>query len=323
MDTDVKDSTKHRLCALMLSGFIVTILPTMVQAQRTMTVEEERALEAERVREAERAREEAERAGDLQRTREMQRTRETERAGAYETERARAERARIYEEERARAYHDRRYDYHEPGELYVAGFGGYTFGHELSNVRGTGPLAGANFPDFGLKNSGVYGAKLGYFLPDKLNWLGFEVEGFNTTPHIEQNGPSPGNHLRVTTAAFNVIARAKMGCTHDDRYDRDRPRRVSTDSDSGYGDRGFCRIQPYAGVGLGLFFARASAVGNGGGTSDNAVPGLNALAGVRFFVTEHVAVFGEYKYNRASFEFDNVRQDYSVSHVVGGLSFHF
>ena len=38
--------------------------------------------------------------------------------------------------------HDVRYDeqHRRPGELYVAGFGGYTFGHSFSNVQGTGTL---------------------------------------------------------------------------------------------------------------------------------------------------------------------------------------
>ena len=82
------------------------------------------------------------------------------------------------------------------------------------------------------------------------------------------------------------------------------------------------------GAGLGLFFARASSAGSS--ASDNAAPGLNALAGVRYYITRGVAVFGEYKYNRVNLDFDNLggtgaglSGTYSVSHVVGGLSFHF
>jgi opacity protein-like surface antigen len=107
-------------------------------------------------------------------------------------------------------------------------------------------------------------------------------------------------------------------------------RRSSADPayrDPAYRDDDFCRLQPYVGAGVGIFFARAS---NGTSSSDNGVPGLNALAGVRYFFTEHVALFGEYKYNRATFEFENIggsgaglKGDYSVSHIVGGLSFHF
>lgn len=232
-----------------------------------------------------------------------------------------AERARHAARERAG---ERRYDDRDRGELYVAGFGGYTIGHGFDDVEGTGPLSGITLGDIDLKNSGVYGAKIGYFMPRRLNWLGLEMEAFNTTPHLKETAFTTGAHLRVTTLAFNAIARAKMMCERHD--DHDRRGRPTTDRD--YGDHDFCRLQPYAGVGLGVFFARASDAT--GSASDNGVPGLNVLAGVRYFVTERMAVFGEYKYNRATFEFDNVgataaglKGDYSASHIVGGLSLHF
>ena len=68
-------------------------------------------------------------------------------------------------------------------------------------------------------------------------------------------------------------------------------------------EREFCRLQPYGGVGLGVFFANLS--NNGNSVSDNAVPGLNALAGVRYYFTERIALFGEYKYNWAALELTN------------------
>ena len=233
-----------------------------------------------------------------------------------------AERARQAQSERPV---ERRYDDRDrPGELYVAGFGGYTIGHGFDNVEGTGALSGINLGDIDLKDSGVYGAKVGYFLPRRLNWLGLEMEAFNTTPHLKETAFTTGAHLRVTTLAFNAIARAKMMCERHD--DHDRTGRPTTDPDPRAHD--FCRLQPYVGVGLGVFFARASDAT--GSASDNAVPGLNVLAGVRYFVTERVALFGEYKYNRATFDFDNVggtaaglKGDYSASHIVGGLSLHF
>jgi len=233
-----------------------------------------------------------------------------------------AERARQAQSERQV---DRRYDDRDrPGELYVAGFGGYTIGHGFDDVEGTGALSGIKLGDIDLKNSGVYGAKVGYFMPRRLNWLGLEMEAFNTTPHLKETAFTTGAHLRVTTLAFNAIARAKMMCErHDDHDGTGRP---TTDRDHRAHD--FCRLQPYAGVGLGVFFARASDAT--GSASDNAVPGLNVLAGVRYFMTERVALFGEYKYNRATFDFDTVgataaglKGDYSASHIVGGLSLHF
>jgi hypothetical protein len=44
------------------------------------------------------------------------------------------------------------------------------------------------------------------FFADRLNWLGVEIGGFNTTPHIKESSFSTSSHLRVTTLAFNAIA---------------------------------------------------------------------------------------------------------------------
>lgn len=252
-----------------------------------------------------------------------------------EAERAR-EAERANQAQRARAVGttppDRSsYHYDRPGEVYVGGFGGYTLGHNFNNLDGS-LAAGSTSPGIDLKNSGIYGAKVGYFFPNRLNWLGVEVEGFNTTPHLKQSAIGPGEHLRVTTAAVNFIARGKFAC--GPRGDSDVSRRTTTETGMDrygrdYRTDTFCPLQPYVGVGLGVFFARANGGLGSRSDSDNAVPGLNALAGVRYFLTEHVAFFGEYKYNRASFNFDDLgpgaalKGDYSVSHVVGGLSFHF
>ena len=119
------------------------------------------------------------------------------------------------------------------GEVYVAGFGGYTLGHSFTNVDGTGALAGTGIESLDLTNSGVYGMKVGYFHPERrLNWLGFELEGFNTTPHLEQQNGFIGSNLRVAAVAINVIARKRLAC--DDRDRHDRTRRVTTHDKDGH-----------------------------------------------------------------------------------------
>jgi opacity protein-like surface antigen len=223
-------------------------------------------------------------------------------------------------------------EHHRPGELYVAGFGGYTFGGGSSFTNAQ--VFGTPSRGFSLNDSGIYGLKIGYFMPDRLNWLGFEVEGFNTSPNIKPvavgaGGTSVGASLRVTTVAFNAIIRGKFACGPS--YN-DPSRRTTTESHrDAYGrpPDTFCPLQPYVGAGIGVFFAHTNGFGGETSSSDNAVPGFNGLAGVRYFMTEHIAVFGEYKYNRATFNFNNVSTpagfsgDYSVHNVVGGLSFHF
>jgi opacity protein-like surface antigen len=211
-----------------------------------------------------------------------------------------------------------------PSETYVAAFGGYTFDGKLKDVESTGLLPGINLGDRNLADSAVYGGKLGHFFGDRMDWLGVEMEAFNTTPHVEQQGPLPGSHFRVTTLAFNVIGRLKFGC--EKKTERTETR---TEGERRYEtryEREFCRLQPYAGVGLGVFFANLS--NNGNSVSDNAVPGLNVLGGIRYYFTERIALFGEYKYNWAALNLTDgavggFKGDYQVNHVVGGLSFHF
>ena len=186
-------------------------------------------------------------------------------------------------------------------EGYVAGQIGYTSPNALSNVQGVGPISGIGFSDLKLHDSIVYGAKVGYYLP-AVNWLGVEMEMFDTTPHVKQQPvtvlgvttPTPGFNLNVFTWAFNAVVR--------------------------YPGKQF---QPYAGIGLGIFAAEAKFQGQ---SDKDVAPGLNALAGVRYFATDHIAIFAEYKYNRAAFEFPDaigVKADYSANLFVGGVSFHF
>lgn len=224
------------------------------------------------------------------------------------------------------------------GELYVAGFGGFTLGHSFGNVEGRGTLAGQAFDSFDLANSVIYGMKIGYFHPGRLNWLGLEVEGFNTTPHLEQQGNVPGSYLRVATLAFNVIARKRLGCREGDLHDRTR--HTTTYEKEGRRDYYYdeekspidenarCPVQVYAGAGPAIFFAETS--NQFGRSTDNGEVGVNALAGLKYFVHRNVAIFGEYKFNYAGFDFTQlqgttagVQGNYKASHFVGGLAVHF
>ncbi|HJU04020.1 MAG TPA: hypothetical protein VJ692_02635 [Nitrospiraceae bacterium] len=335
---DQRNRTRFRTVstlAVMACGLSLCALPNLTYAQRTIIEEEPAA--TERAREAERARE-----------------REAARARAAERERD-IERAK-----RDNAVYDRRDYYKRPGEMYVAGFGGYTFaGTGFTNIDNSNVPGVPNTNSINHTDSAIYGIKIGYFLPNRLNWLGFEVEGFNTNPHLKESAGlgtpglnnAVGSHLRVTTVAFNAIIRGKWMCDRRDRRDWDArraardprdpayrdprdPGRVTdpgNDYGNDYGERRseFCRLQPYVGAGVGIFFAETS-INGGPSSTDNGVVGFNGLGGLRYYFTEHVAAFAEYKYQRASFNFDNAGQsgrtlngDYSANSVVGGLSLHF
>jgi opacity protein-like surface antigen len=169
----------------------------------------------------------------------------------------------------------------------------------LSDVRGTGDISGRTGSNLGLQNSPLYGLKIGHFADD-LKYFGAEMELYSATPFLKQqqltlsNPPEthtiPGAHQRVTTAALNVVY----------RY----PGQV---------------FQPYAGVGLGFFWFTSPT-----STAGSAVrPGLNVLAGTRVFVTRHMALFGEYKYNHTSFPGGDFQAHYTAHFVVLGVGYHF
>ncbi|MGH7233047.1 MAG: outer membrane protein [Nitrospiraceae bacterium] len=183
-------------------------------------------------------------------------------------------------------------------EWYVAGQVGPTFADRLSDIGGTGSLTTLRAPDFDLKNSLAYGAKVGYF--PGHGWFGLEADVFNTTPHIKNLDNIPGIHLRVTTAALNFVIRYPG-----------------------------LAIQPYAGIGAALIFTRIGESATTQADSD-VTTGLNLLAGTRFFVTPYVALFTEYKYTQATFQFDRAFGavggfvgDYRAQHVMFGVSYHF
>ena len=202
-------------------------------------------------------------------------------------------------------------------EVYIAGQAGVTFPQALSDVErtsaGSGLPAGTKVSALNLKTSMLYGVKLGYFL-ESLPWLGIEGEVFNTNPHVKQqpqtvtlpsgtvlSGTTSGSLLSVLTLATNLMVRYPGAS-----------------------------LQPYLGVGPGLFFARNHfSTGAGEASTATTQIGLNALAGVRYLATDHVAFFLEGKYSHARLNFgpshtmpgsDNT---YDAFHAAFGIAYIF
>jgi len=180
-------------------------------------------------------------------------------------------------------------------EWYVAGNVGVNFADRLTGISGTGDEPRS--PDFDLKNSISYGAKLGYF--PEHSWFGIEGEVLQTTPHIKNLDNDPGIHLRVTTVGVNFLAR--------------------------YPGRTF---QPYVGVGVGTAIAHLSDTATVQSDTD-VTSGWNVLVGLRGFVTPYVAIFTEYKHTGATLRFDQAfgtggfEGVYRAQHVLVGISYHF
>lgn len=202
------------------------------------------------------------------------------------------------------------------GEMYIAGQVGLTSPRSASQVDlavDQTILPPISLSDLELKNSIVYGGKLGYYF-NSIKSLGIETEAFTTTPHLKQqnvtvsvlDGSPPvsqelsGAHFRVTTLAFNLVV----------RYPGER-------------------FQPYAGAGPAIFFAQLKDATD---SASSTKPGLNTQVGLRYLVTPNLAVFGEWKYNHVRFSLDTlafgagssgISLHYSAHHFVFGIGYHF
>lgn len=177
-------------------------------------------------------------------------------------------------------------------ELYVAGQLGASIPNSFGNE------------DLKLQNSLMYGAKLGYYF-DSIKWLGLETEVYNTTPNAkQQNVTINGQPVDLVGRDFRVLTWAPIMVMV--RYPGER-------------------FQPYAGVGMGVFFGHVHGGQNDVSSSSNQV-GLNTQLGLRFLVTKHFSLFGEWKYNHVSFKFSDaglVNADYSANLFAFGLGWHF
>jgi len=196
-------------------------------------------------------------------------------------------------------------------EVYIGGQIGTTFfgdNNKLTRIDLTdlgGPPGSTLTPPGSmsgrdLASSPVLGGKIGYYFPH-VPWFGLELEGYYSTPHIEQqstrvsitpgsilNGVGPvaggdaisgfsGDLFRVITVApFNLML----------RYHK-------------------TRFQPYVGIGPGIFMARVRTTITGlEGTQSSTRVGLNVKLGGEYFFTRHISGFGEVRYNYTTLNFD-------------------
>jgi opacity protein-like surface antigen len=183
-------------------------------------------------------------------------------------------------------------------EWYVAGQAGHSFADSLRNVTTTGPFGGDRLQAFDMKNSLAYGGKVGVY--PFHGSLGFELDVNHSTPHVKNLGDSPGIHLGVTNVGANVLLRYP-GVT----------------------------FQPYLGIGPGILIAHLSRSVET--ESDTQVSiGFNFLTGIRAFVTPTVALFTEYKFTDAKFDFNGAfgsfggfDSTYRAHQLFAGVSYHF
>jgi len=195
-------------------------------------------------------------------------------------------------------------------EWYVGGYGGIANPGAFSNATLSDPIIGggvtkARINDLELKTSLAWGAKVGYFFETRP-WLGFETELYTMKPDVKAQtivgGTTSGRvfadniesiPLRLTTWTANIIIRS--------------PSMSEV-------------FQPYGGMGYGLFFATSEKYGQ---SNTQISPGFQLVAGARYVLTPTWALFGEFKFNRATLRFSETRGNFDSQVFSFGLMWHF
>jgi opacity protein-like surface antigen len=208
-------------------------------------------------------------------------------------------------------------------EWYLGGQIGGVFPNTITraDVRSATLPAGTSFSNVDLENSIMVGGKAGYwFTKQGYEWLGLETNLQYANPDIAAQSirtnlptgfvftapaacvgltscavPSNGADLRVLTwAPFIIKARYQSG-----------------------------PWQPYAGIGLGLFFAKTNVLGPSTSTTE---PGLVTQLGMEYKLNDQLGLFGEWGYQHANLGFSSgsttLSADYNAHVLAFGLNFH-
>lgn len=208
-------------------------------------------------------------------------------------------------------------------ETYVAGQIGYTWAQDTSRTRPNDPTyaglpTGTTMSSVDLNNSLMYGVKIGHYF-ESLPWMGVELEGFVTNPH------RPQQRLTLGVPGTGTVSLNEGGATN-------RLVVVSPLLMVRYQAGAF---EPYAGVGPGVFFLHqqqlTSAASGQAYSQSNTGVGLNTQVGVRYRVTDHVSLFGEWKFNYARLDLSGqvdvghfgVNAIATLHHFVFGVGYHF
>jgi opacity protein-like surface antigen len=192
-------------------------------------------------------------------------------------------------------------------EWYLAAQGGLQVPQDLANIRGTGTFTGATSHDLNLRNQSAYGVKAGYLF-EAPNWLGVEFNFSHSDANIERQGTT-------ATAPFLGVAQQqgmtpRVGLTVNHMVMNVLVRYPGV------------QLEPYLGVGAGLGHSLLRTAPQ---AESAFYPVVNVLAGMKWFVSDHLALFSEYTHARASVEFadQQFKADLRTHWFMGGIAYHF
>jgi len=235
---------------------------------------------------------------------------------------------------------------HVAAEPYVLGYVGAAVTPD-KDLRTELELNGAPFVngrahDLSFDTSVVFGAKGGYFLDRPLlgGNVGAELDVYHFRPDLDAqqvtftgllagvNGEArtrlQSADIEVTAVTLNLLYRFRLAA--EPQYPHGR-------------------FQPYVGIGGGAFIARLATTTSPFDSNKDIVdtdvqPGIQALAGARWFLTRNIALFAEYKFLQTqtfSFKFKESgtifgfpatetardRADITSHLFYGGIGFHW
>ena len=208
------------------------------------------------------------------------------------------------------------YDQVAYAESYVAGQIGLVFPLKAtgeSEVSGGSFGGGTSSTNPVFKNSVLGGARLGHYFAS-IPWFGFSTEVYYSTPNLAQQA------LNVTPSgsAPNQIVRLSGQSMRSVIWNNNLEFRLPG-----------AQVEPYGGVGLAVMFTHLQDGTTGIGRSSTS-PGLNVYIGGRYWATERVTLFAEWKYNYIpSLSFDptgslvGFSTNFTTINVAFGAGYHF
>lgn len=212
-------------------------------------------------------------------------------------------------------------------EAYIgAQIGSTIAGNSLSQISLTDFSPTGTMSERSLSRSLLGGFKLGYYFP-RARWFGIETEAFYTTPNIKQQSTTISIQPGAILNGFGPVTGGQTtGTLTGDHF------QVLTWAPVNFMFRYYkTRLQPYAGIGPGIFFGKiTTTVPQFAGSQSSTALGLNAKAGLEYFFTRRITAFAEVKYNYVRFDFpanDNggfgFKATYSPLTLAVGVSYHF
>lgn len=208
-------------------------------------------------------------------------------------------------------------------EWYASGYAGAAFSADTDvdvSVAAFGLSATDTFKDVELDTSVVFGGKVGHYL-EVFPQFGLELEAYHFAPDVDNqtvqtnlSGPTQTGTADIDVTGIGLNGLYRFQLLKESAYPRGR-------------------LQPYLGVGLGIFIANLETLvlTQVDDDTDTQV-GFQGIAGARYFVSKTVSLFAEYKFIQTSdFEFElsegaltgRIETDLTSHLIYAGIAFHF